>query len=334
VPLESIAATCALLKEAGAREILIAEDISKHQPTRQLYREYGLNDLEAMPGVHLVALDEGPVVEVQPAEGLLNRPFHVADRVLQCDRLVSLTGLKTHHQTGVTISMKNLYAFFPNSEKSLWHRVDPDKAIVDLNLVRAPDFSIVDAFIAQEGLGPRRGRPVELGIVFAGPDPVAVDCIGSMIMDVDPATIRHIHWAAEKGLGTDRLDEIAVTGVPLANVRRHLQTNLEHINALLDGQARLLAADDACNGCIGVAVTALHLGIFRFGHTAADFRGLTLCIGDVPGMDGERTLWVSDHVRSAVPGERFVPGDPPTVTAVWQAVCRIMGLADGSRVWF
>jgi len=334
VPLASIAATCQMLREAGASEIFVVEDLSKHCPTLRLFEESGLAPLEDMPGVHLAALEEGTFVEVHPQGGLLRRSFHLAELPLRANKVISLTTLKTHHQVGATVSLKNLYAFFPNEEKSLWHRIDLDKAIVDLNLVRTADFTIVDAFVAHEGLGPRRGKPVPMGLMFAGPDPVAADTIGAMLMGIDPAGIRHIAWAAARGLGTNRLDEIAVEGLPVRAVARPFQTNLGHLNELLAGQAAVLAGAN-CNGCIGATVTAMHIGYFRFGHKPSDFAGLKVCIGDVAGItDDARTLWVSDHVRSPVPPERFVPGDPPTVTAVWQAVCRLMGLGDGSRSWF
>jgi uncharacterized protein (DUF362 family) len=325
VHIEALIAVVRILQEAGAREILIAEDLAKHKPTMQIYEESGLKMLEKMRGVHLVALEEHPHRPVQPDDGLLNEPTELSALALDCDKLVSLTNLKTHHQAYFTGALKNQYTFLPNVLKSKYHRGGLECAIVDINLIRKPDFVVVDGMIGQEGLGPRRGSPVHLGLAMAGSDPVAIDWAACQIMGINPAHVRYLNWATEKGLGHATQETIEVDGPPIASLRRPFKTNVEHINELLAGHARLVVTTP-CSGCIGAAVTALHLGIFRFGKKPEDFEGLTVAVGPLPEKTYAGPVYQTSHGPDWPDGPvPCQPYHPPSIDQIWDGITQILG---------
>ena len=70
------------------------------------------------------------------------------------------------------------------------------------------------------------GKPVEMNLVIAGTDPVAVDAVGAAVMEIPPSEVKHLVLAMEKGLGTCNLDEITVLGEPIDGVKRKFQRSL------------------------------------------------------------------------------------------------------------
>jgi uncharacterized protein (DUF362 family) len=110
------------------------------------------------------------------------------------------------------------------------------RVIVDLLRARPIHFALIDGIKTSEGgEGPWIGNPspVEPGVLVAGADPVAADAVSTAVMGFDPTATRsespflrsdnHLNIAAELGLGTNRLDQIEVIGVPIDNVRCEFQ---------------------------------------------------------------------------------------------------------------
>jgi ferredoxin len=78
---------------------------------------------------------------------------------------------------------------------------------------------IVDAIVAMEGEGPNTGDPVNLGLIIAGKDAVAVDLVSAEIMGWDPMDVGTNYLAAQRKLGPKSLEDIEVLGVPVQEVR-------------------------------------------------------------------------------------------------------------------
>ncbi|MFB0543231.1 MAG: DUF362 domain-containing protein [Candidatus Bathyarchaeia archaeon] len=112
--------------------------------------------------------------------------------------------------------MKNLMgAIIP---KDIMHDRLHEK-IVDLAKVIKPRLNIIDGIVGCER-DEVRGDPVEMGVIIAGSDMVAVDAVGASIMDIDPKTIGHITLAGRLGMGTADPSEIEILGTPIEKVRK------------------------------------------------------------------------------------------------------------------
>jgi len=74
----------------------------------------------------------------------------------------------------MTCSLKKMKGLESDKDKRRMHQVGIFKGISDINTVFKPALTVVDAILCQEGLGPIFGRPVEMDLVVAGKDPVAV----------------------------------------------------------------------------------------------------------------------------------------------------------------
>lgn len=92
--------------------------------------------------------------------------------------------------------------------------------LVSLSRVVKPHVSIVDGFVGMHREGPRHGTPINLGVVIAGTDAVAVDAVASAVMGFDPLRIGYLAYAEVAGLGTACLDDVIIVGDPIKSVRR------------------------------------------------------------------------------------------------------------------
>jgi len=147
------------------------------------------------------------------------------------DVVISVAQLKTHNLAGVTLSLKNVFGVPPveaYSSGELWRDLlhteyGIHKSIPHINFCRRPDLVVLDAILGGEGDGPWGADPVEMNIILAGTDPVAVDTVGTALMSFEPHRIRHLVYAGYLGLGVGDLDRIVIAGTPLSAVRREFR---------------------------------------------------------------------------------------------------------------
>jgi len=105
------------------------------------------------------------------------------------------------------------------ASKGSMHAGSLSKNIVDLASILKPSVSVVDGIIAGEG-HETSGNPLEMNLVIAGTDPVAVDAVAAAVMDIPPTDVKHLVLAEKKGLGTCNLQEITVLGETVEKVKR------------------------------------------------------------------------------------------------------------------
>jgi hypothetical protein len=121
------------------------------------------------------------------------------------------------------------------------------------------------------------------------------------------------------------MEEITVEGLAVSEVQRRFQTGLEQIAEILVGYACIVAAT-RCSGCTGAAATAFSLGLNRYGKRPADFKGLSVFVGTPPSGPGDGpTVVIGAPAAESGPRVRAVPGCPPPINAVWQAISDVMG---------
>ncbi|MBN2028259.1 MAG: DUF362 domain-containing protein [Actinobacteria bacterium] len=214
---EITAEVCRLAALAGG-EVTVAESPIYPFKSSRVFPRAGYGDFEARYGFPLVDIDTDDCVEIKVPGGVAVQREVVAKRVLEADRVINVPVLKTHLQTTVTCALKNLKGVVPAREKHIIHVAGLDDGIVDINTVVRTDLVVVDAIDCMEGTGgPANGRPLHLGLIIAGDNPVEVDSVCLRIMGVDPRRVDHVRRAAERGLG--RLDGFEVRGEEVETVR-------------------------------------------------------------------------------------------------------------------
>ncbi|MGB9959244.1 MAG: DUF362 domain-containing protein [Candidatus Bathyarchaeales archaeon] len=206
------------LKEHRKGDILIGEG-SGFADTFQAFTNAGIDKVGERWNVKLVDLNKDAFVEVYPPNPLSLKRVKVAKTALE-STVVSVPKLKLHKMATVTLGLKNMMGAL--AVKGKMHNGHLHENIADLASALKPSLTVIDGIIAGEG-HETSGNPVEMNLVIAGADPVAVDAVGAAVMGVPPTEVKHLVLAEKKGLGTCRLEKIEVVGEQIENVRRNFR---------------------------------------------------------------------------------------------------------------
>jgi len=203
------------LKAHTIGEIVIGEG-SGFADTFQAFKVAGVDTVAEQWNVKLVDLNKDEFVEVKPPNPLALKKVRIAKTALE-STIISVPKLKPHRMTTVTLSLKNMMGAV--ASKGGMHMGALSESIADLASVLKPSVAVVDGIIAGEG-HETSGNPVEMNLIIAGTDPVAVDAVGAAVMGIAPTDVKHLVLAEKKGLGTCYLEEITVLGEPIEKVKR------------------------------------------------------------------------------------------------------------------
>lgn len=210
------------LRDHNFKEVSIGEG-SGFGETFEAFKEAGLDAVAERWGVRLIDLNRDEFVEVNPPDPLSLKKVRVAKTAVE-SQIISVPKLKLHRIATVTLSLKNMMGALA-SKGTMHAGLSLSENIADLASLLKPRLSVVDGIIAGEG-HETSGNPVEMDLVIAGTDPVAVDAVGSEVMGVRSSDVKHLVFAEKKGLGTCNLDQITVLGEPIENVRKRFRRSI------------------------------------------------------------------------------------------------------------
>ena len=147
--------------------------------------------------------------------------FHqleIAKEYFDHDIIINLPKLKTHQMIGFTGAVKNLFGFVVGARKARLHlQAGTNKGFFALMLLELCDYlnpalSIMDAVTAMEGDGPGSGDPINLGVILASRNPVALDTIATSIVNLSHNRVWTQKVARESGRMGTRPEEISLFG--------------------------------------------------------------------------------------------------------------------------
>ena len=264
-----VAAVIKICRAADPARILVAESSVVGFDTTQIFQALDLDRWFRRLGAALVDLDHDDTVAVPVSNGSVLKKITLCRTAYASDVIISVPTMKTHILTQVTLGLKNMKGILPDSMKKRMHRIgakqkvrdfELDHAIADLNSVKPPTMTIIDGFVANEGYKPGTpgigGTLVEFNTVVAGRDPVAVDTIGAYLMGFAPDEVRHIRYAAAKGVGTSDMNRIDVRGENPERIRRQFQRpSLDGL--VFDFKDVTIIGGKGCSGCREACYVAL-----------------------------------------------------------------------------
>lgn len=202
----------------GDHTLLIGEG-SGWADTMHAFKVAGIDRVAEQWGVQLVDLNDDVFVYATPPNPLALTRVRVAQTALQ-STLISVPKLKSHGSATVTLGLKNMMGTL--ASKGTMHNGRLHQNIADLASLLPPRLTVIDGIVAGEG-HEIRGRPLPMNVVIAGVDPVATDAVGAAVMGIQPTTVQHLRYAAQKQLGTLDLDAIHVLGEPITQVQRRFR---------------------------------------------------------------------------------------------------------------
>ena len=263
-----------VVKEMGANPV-IAESSAVGVDTEAVIKFMGFDRLRE-EGYQVVDLKGTPTVRLELDDGVVLKDVRTFELVTQADAIISVPVMKTHDQCEVTLSLKNMKGLEDDRDKKWMHKVGINTGVSDINTAFKPSFAIIDGIWAQEGLGPMYGIPVDMNLLVAGRDLVAVDTVGAAVMGFEAHEIPMIEIAAQRGLGTADLSQIDIVGVPLAEAKRRFVRVIEDDRLEMEGAPVVIHAPGTCTGCrLGVASTLWDMKNEGTIHLASDYTIVT-----------------------------------------------------------
>ena len=204
---EVIGAVVKLMRTLGAEEIVVGEGSAFRRDLGSVAEKSGLSAILEKQKVPLIDINyDDPRPLLARGSWFLDLdqiwfPYHVRE----ADLIISVPKLKTHHWTGVSLSMKNLFGTVPGSRygwpKNFLHFNRIPLSILGVYQTIPKTISIVDGIVGMEGDGPLFGNPVEHGLLAMGQDPVAVDSICANLMGFNAEEIEYLFLADWAGVG-------------------------------------------------------------------------------------------------------------------------------------
>jgi uncharacterized protein (DUF362 family) len=216
-----IRAVCDVLRERTPRITIVESDGARY-PAEAAFENNGLYQLAAEMDLRVVNLSKDELVEM-PDPRL--RGFGMARTWLDADVFITLPVLKTHATTVFTGALKNQWGCIPRYDRILLHKY-LHELIGAINKLRPVTLGIMDGLVGMQGRGPINGYPINLNVLLASRDPVALDATAMRLIGLDPATSRHVVHAQELGIGTMTEDAIAVDG-PFAELQTRVEPAVE-----------------------------------------------------------------------------------------------------------
>jgi uncharacterized protein (DUF362 family) len=267
-----------IVKDIGARPV-VAESSAVGVNSEKVILESGYRKLREM-GYEVVDLKSRKTTVQMPVEnGKVFDSIETWDLVQQADVIISVPKLKTHDQTEMTCSIKKLKGLLTDKNKKAMHQQGLFEGVIDLLAAVKPRLAVVDAIVCQEGVGPVFGKPVEMNLVLAGKDLVAVDSVCARLIGYEPGETLLTVNAAARGLGVMDPAKIAIKGEKLQNVKRRFLRSVEDEPVQMEG-FRLIHGEAACTGCRNTVMSALI--DMRNADQLMYLPGVTVVTGDAP----------------------------------------------------
>ena len=189
-------------RQLGAKEVRVGEGPGHQRDTELVLFESGFADLLHDQKVSFVDLNRDQLFKRPLLATYTNmRQMWFPRTILESDFIVSMPKVKTHHWSGVTLSMKNMFGVVPGAKygwpKNILHWKGIQQSILDICATVPIHFVIADAIVAMEGNGPLNGTARPLSRLVLADDPVAADATCARLMGLEADRITHIRTGAQ-----------------------------------------------------------------------------------------------------------------------------------------
>lgn len=229
----------ALVDKGVPRErLLVAEGQSGEQPQNgHTWEVSGYKDMLAQRRVPLTVLNGVETRPVKVAGGVVYDTYPIAREVVECGFFFNIPLAKCHNLGCTTLSIKNLMGILTSPVRHLCNIQEVDQPfaegiwrltesglslfedrflhklcdlVIALRSLKIPRLCVVDGLVGRDGTAFNEGRNYPLGWALLGENEVHVDAVTTYLMGLDPEATPYLKFAAARGLGSNRVEEIEV----------------------------------------------------------------------------------------------------------------------------
>ena len=223
-------------KEHGARNIYLFESCTQSNFTRMVFTLVGYSDICRKYGVREVYLDEeksvpysfhGKAPETEEEGGYVNTTFLIPRFVTEnlIDKAdenlyISIPKLKTHSMAGVTLGVKNQWAFPQPSDRRTDHNYNLANKLADMLGYLQPDYTVIEGVEASTyghylptAFADKCIQP--FCVLIGSANVVAADLVGARLFGLTPDDdAEHLKVVIDRGYsrGVKSLNDIEIIG--------------------------------------------------------------------------------------------------------------------------
>jgi uncharacterized protein (DUF362 family) len=201
-----------LCLEAGAKQVKVLDN-----PCDDARKSYEASGIKAAvegikdPRAVVQYVDERRFVQLTIEKAKALKKWYFYKDILEADRFINIPVAKQHSEARLTMCLKNMMGAIGGWRGRI--HVGLHQNIADMNLLLRPDLHVLDATRIMLRNGPKGGKLEDVAVknlVFAGPDPVALDSIGTGLFGLKPADLGYIVKSHQEGRGEMDLSKIKV----------------------------------------------------------------------------------------------------------------------------
>ncbi|MBN1699360.1 MAG: DUF362 domain-containing protein [Spirochaetales bacterium] len=219
-------------------------------PTRPVMEQlrYNHDDIPGTDGILAIEEDSGGwqdfdspgIVQVELPNGRLNTSYYMNRKYYEADVLISVPTLKNHSSACITGALKNVGIGGPPANIYGTAEDDPLRLnmvshfsadlhawIHDWNLCKPIDFVVMDGLQGfQNGPGQAEATlsleadQMNMRLILAGTDAVAVDTVEAFLIGWDPGTVPHLTYLNSSSAGNIDASCITVKGARVMDVKK------------------------------------------------------------------------------------------------------------------
>ncbi|MDR0910940.1 MAG: DUF362 domain-containing protein [Spirochaetaceae bacterium] len=289
---ELIEALISYWKKAGAKRIYFFENSTQSNLTRIVFKATGYTDICRRSGAIPVYLDEGENVlfgfkgKDDYEHSTFEMPRFIADNLIrdkEKNLYITVPKLKTHSMAGLTLGVKNQWAFPRQNDRRHDHNFNLANKLVDVLSYLQPDFTLIEGVegtiyghypvlkLADKCIIPFR-------LLIGSANVLASDLTGMKVFGLSIEDVPHLKLAIEAGYGGDiktvsDIDKIEIDGdISMFNTSypAELYDSYPPDVRLVKGKTRLCK-----QGCLNNPLTLLQVLYNDFGGKG----GWTLVMG-------------------------------------------------------
>src|SRR4029077_7063809 len=205
--LSVLRSVCRVIRERTANVTIVESDGARY-PAEAAFENTGVYKAAPELGCKVLNLSKDTLVDVPDAR---MAGFGMSKTWLEADVFITLPVLKTHATTVFTGALKNQWGCIPRYDRILLHK-HLHELIGQVNAIRPVTIALMDGLAGMQGRGPINGYPINLNVLLASRDPVALDATAMRLIGLDPCSSRHIVQAGDLGLGCLAENAIDVVG--------------------------------------------------------------------------------------------------------------------------
>jgi uncharacterized protein (DUF362 family) len=205
---EVVKALVELAFAAGAKKVTVMDNTTNQ--AQRCYVRSGIQAAAKAAGADVPFVNPRRIKRMA-VKGAWLKDWDVIEDFVEADKVINVPIVKHHSLCRATIGMKNWLGAIGDPRNQLHQRLD--EAMVDLAAFFKPVLTVLDAYRILVRNGPQGGRPSDtklMKIVVAGTDPAAIDAMGATFLEIPPADLPYLKFAAARGLGRIDLEKLAI----------------------------------------------------------------------------------------------------------------------------